>query len=73
MAANDRSTQSRNGNLPKDFNWNDFYRRTNLSIDEILTPEQLQLWKRLRGEDFDFPPDVYYGDPVKAQGHAPSG
>ncbi len=60
-----------NGNLPRNFDWNDFYRRTNLSIDEILTPEQLQLWRRLRGDEFSFPSDVYYGHPAKVQGQQP--
>lgn len=47
-----------NGNL-QDLDWKDFYRRSNLSVDEILTPEQLLIWKEIRGEAIDFPPDIY--------------
>ena len=47
-----------NGNL-QDFDWRDFSRRSNLSINEILSPEQLTIWKEIQGESFDFPPDVY--------------
>ncbi len=48
-----------NGNSP-DFDWNDFYRRSNLSIDEILTPEQLRIWREVRGENVDLPADIYF-------------
>jgi len=66
-----------NGNI-QDFDWNDFYRRSNLSVDEILTPDQLRIWREIRGENLDLPADVYFraqqnggGVPNNSQGNTP--
>jgi hypothetical protein len=57
-------SQAASGNQD-DSSWNDFYRRSNQSINELLTPDQRRTWQELRGEDFSFPRSAYFPQVVE--------